>query len=162
MLMSISLDWGAKEKFKKLAPDVYSTLRERLPRLNLPEYQSEVGNDFYHDILVDASEAELLTDAGFDLSVKRVKGLAYSGDWFGAGRRVNGPLPQDAKTVVYQVSVANVGLLAVDEVTYEEDCCTDALQSRLDEGWRILAVCPPNDARRPTYILGRTRPTGAQ
>lgn len=29
----------------------------------------------------------------------------------------------------------------------------------LDAGWRILAVCPQPDQRRPDYILGRTKPT---
>lgn len=38
-----------------------------------------------------------------------------------------------------------------------EDCCTDALQSALDEGWRIVACCP-QEARRPDYILGRYNP----
>lgn len=55
------------------------------------------------------------------------------------------------------VQVPHVGLLSINEVEVEEDCCTDRLQERLNEGWRILCVCPPNAARRPDYILGRTR-----
>ncbi len=35
-----------------------------------------------------------------------------------------------------------------------ENCCTDELQSALDAGWRIIAVCP-QEARRPDYVLGR-------
>ena len=31
---------------------------------------------------------------------------------------------------------------------------------RLDDGWRILAICPPNSQRRPDYILGRSRGVG--
>lgn len=34
------------------------------------------------------------------------------------------------------------------------DCCTDELQSALDKGWRIIAVCP-QEQRRPDYVLGR-------
>ncbi|ATB52664.1 hypothetical protein PVS_28 [Vibrio phage vB_VspS_VS-ABTNL-3] len=39
-----------------------------------------------------------------------------------------------------------------------EDACTDALQSELEQGWRIIAVCPQPDQRRPDYILGRFDP----
>lgn len=35
-----------------------------------------------------------------------------------------------------------------------EDCCTDHLQEKLDEGWRVIAVCPM-ESRRPDYVLGR-------
>lgn len=38
-----------------------------------------------------------------------------------------------------------------------EDCCTDALQDALNEGWRIVSCCP-QEARRPDYILGRYDP----
>jgi hypothetical protein len=58
-----------------------------------------------------------------------------------------------------QVHIPNLGLLSMDEVDWMENACTQELQRRLDAGWRILAVCPPNMERRPTYILGRTRPT---
>lgn len=62
---------------------------------------------------------------------------------------------QDASAV--QIAVPDIGLLLLDEVCVREDYCTDMLQSDLDEGWRILAICPPNAARRPDYILGRRR-----
>lgn len=39
-----------------------------------------------------------------------------------------------------------------------EDICTDTLQSKLHEGWRILAVCVQPDQRRPDYILGKFVP----
>lgn len=38
-----------------------------------------------------------------------------------------------------------------------ENSCTDAVQGYLDEGWRIVAVCP-QAARRPDYILGKYTP----
>jgi hypothetical protein len=55
-----------------------------------------------------------------------------------------------------QISIPDIGLLHVNEVCVLDDICTDVLQDHLNEGWRILAVCPPNAARRPDYILGRT------
>ena len=36
-----------------------------------------------------------------------------------------------------------------------EDICTDELQGKLRDGWRIMAVCPQPDQRRPDYILGK-------
>jgi len=55
------------------------------------------------------------------------------------------------------VAVAGLGLLTVDEVENHDDLCTDLLQRKLNEGWRILAVCVQPDQRRPDYILGRTK-----
>jgi len=63
-------------------------------------------------------------------------------------------LAQGAAAVIH---VPDQSLLYIDEVTYETDCCTDHLSEMLDEGWRILAVCPPCSQRRPDYILGRRR-----
>jgi hypothetical protein len=53
------------------------------------------------------------------------------------------------------VHISDLGLLSVREVTWLEDACTEELQRHLDRGWRILAVCPQPDSRRPDYILGR-------
>lgn len=54
-----------------------------------------------------------------------------------------------------QIAIPDLGLLIINEVTNLDDCCTDDLQRHLDDGWRLLAVCPPNAQRRPDYILGR-------
>lgn len=49
-------------------------------------------------------------------------------------------------------------LATYNETLLLEDSCTDALQSALAEGWRIMAVCPQSQ-RRPDYIMGRFNPT---
>lgn len=57
-----------------------------------------------------------------------------------------------------QVSVHIPGALSlwsIKNVTVLEDACTTHLQDMLNEGWRIVAVCPPNDSRRPTYVIGK-------
>lgn len=59
---------------------------------------------------------------------------------------------------IVQMHVPNFALLTFNQVDYKEDCCTEQLQGYLNEGWRIMAVCPPLDQRRPTYILGRYVP----
>jgi len=46
-------------------------------------------------------------------------------------------------------------LLNIEEVDALLSACTETVQARLNEGWRILAVCPQPDQRRPDYIMGR-------
>lgn len=53
------------------------------------------------------------------------------------------------------VHISDLGLLSVKEVTWLEDACTENLQDHLNEGWRILAVCPQPNSRRPDYVLGK-------
>jgi hypothetical protein len=54
-----------------------------------------------------------------------------------------------------QITIPDFALMAIKNVTWLDDACTEDVQKKLDDGWRILAVCPPNNARRPDYILGR-------
>lgn len=56
-----------------------------------------------------------------------------------------------------EVHVPNMALMTYNETMLLEDSCTDALQDRLDEGWRIIAACP-QPQRRPDYIMGRYNP----
>lgn len=53
------------------------------------------------------------------------------------------------------VHISDLGLLGVRFVKVLVDECTDELQGYLDDGWRILAVCPQPNSRRPDYIIGR-------
>lgn len=45
-----------------------------------------------------------------------------------------------------------------NELSLKEDICTDILQTELNNGWRIIAVCVQPNQRRPDYILGRYNP----
>jgi len=53
------------------------------------------------------------------------------------------------------VHISDLGLLNIKQVTWLQNFCTEDLQGYLDDGWRILAVCPQSNSRRPDYILGR-------
>lgn len=57
-----------------------------------------------------------------------------------------------------EVHMPGHALAMYNEVMLLEDSCTDALQSNLNKGWRIIAACPQPDSRRPDYILGRYNP----
>jgi hypothetical protein len=53
-----------------------------------------------------------------------------------------------------EVHVPNLGLLNINQLAFATDYCTEELQRLLFQGWRILAICPQPDQRRPDYILG--------
>lgn len=110
------------------------------------EVEAKFGKDFlgWSERILDQEEVEWCEDRKLKLDIRRIKGMAYQ------------PVADQIKHVT-QIAVPNVGLLAIDEVCVREDYCTDALQQDLDDGWRLIAVCPPNSARRPDYILGRTK-----
>lgn len=55
------------------------------------------------------------------------------------------------------ITVPGLGLLLLNEVILQPDCCTYRLNELMQEGWRIVAVCPQPDQRRPDYILGRSK-----
>ena len=66
------------------------------------------------------------------------------------------PMPDDFyKAQAVQITIPDMALLMLNKVTNLDNACTDELQQHLEDGWRILAVCPPNAQRRPDYILGR-------
>ena len=48
-------------------------------------------------------------------------------------------------------------LLSINQTMLLEDACTDNLQNHIADGWRILAIQPQPDQRRPDYILGRNQ-----
>ncbi len=150
-LAKVELDYMGRASIEKreLSEEAYHKLREAVPVLGLPfEYTEEKLKGWWPgDLVCDERDVEALTEAGIKVTIGRLKGLRYDGD---RGSPLQAAVPQ-----VSMISVAGSGLLSVREVTYREDCCTDALQQMLDDGWRILAVCPPNDTRRPDYILGR-------
>jgi hypothetical protein len=45
-----------------------------------------------------------------------------------------------------------------NDLMLKENSCTDEIQTELNNGWRIIAVCSQPDQRRPDYILGRYNP----
>lgn len=143
-----SISWDDARRIEKLPPDEYERLRAALPEGRLPRQQSHV---YTSEWVCDMEEAVVWDAAGINLIIGKIRGVTYSKPPASA---VADALAGAGGPTIINVSVAGAGLHAVQSVHYEEDCCTMHLQSLLDLGWRILAVCPPNDARRPTYILG--------
>jgi hypothetical protein len=95
-------------------------------------------------IIIDATEATRLSDLGIKFTVHQFKGtIPY---------RLPG---QTGGAESLHIHLPNYDLNSFNEVMVLNDICTDELQKELDNGWRILAVCPPQNARRPDYVLGR-------
>lgn len=148
-----TVEYGADKKIPALGDSSYHNLRTAVTsahRKGLPEDRAQFGVDkhyFYSETIMDDMEVAAWEAAAIDVTCKNVRGLSRGH-----------ASPAGLATHITQISLANVGLLEVNEVTYEEDCCTDKLQDMLDAKWRILCVCPPKDSRRPTYVLGRSDP----
>lgn len=145
MIAYIEFDYKSQDRIKQdLSDEAYTELRHELPQLKLSEKRDE---SWLHDkYVIDlARDGELFAKHEIEFSVKRFKG-AYK-----VAGRIEGT------TYNLQVAIPAIGLLTMNEVTHLDDACTDELQRHLDDGWRIIAVCPPDAQRRPDYILGRTR-----
>ena len=122
------------------------------------EARDKAPSHFYStEVIADPNEIQAaLSDwPEFKLELKRFSNNL----WVGAGGEPRAPfsvVPDDVKSGrVTHIHIPNVGLWSMDEVQLLEDSCTDKLQGMLDDGWRIIAVCPPSEQRRPDYILGR-------
>lgn len=96
-------------------------------------------------------------------------------DWVGEARGVNikplqkirfeRPSPNlntgDPKEIreflktVNQIVMPGFELLKYGAIKVETDSCTMEIQKDLDDGWRIIAVLPQPQQRRPDYILVR-------
>ena len=64
---------------------------------------------------------------------------------------------QEKSIGVVNIHIPSPELLALNEVTWIENECTERVQSLLDEDWRIIACLPQVGNRRPDYILGRRK-----
>lgn len=151
-IFNISLDWSDQQRLqgtgdKALTDEEYEKLREQLVILDLAPV-SERSRQYFSKIMATSHELQVFVDMGFTPSVSRIRGL------FDDQLQALGVPPMPNASQVVNVTIPNIGLFSVRRVMVLEDMCTDAVQKYLENGWRIVAVCPPNDTRRPTYILG--------
>lgn len=111
---------------------------------------------FDRGALIPIQNMQKLIDLGFKVSMKPSNGCMFISE---VNRLYSSRGYDVAETLqngnVTQIHIPNEYLYRINEVKVLDDACTDALQSELDDGWRIICVCPPNSQRRPDYILGR-------
>jgi hypothetical protein len=148
-------------EWEKVNEESYQKLRQSIPQL--PLEKKEVS---YQTFYVDDNGLRALANLGLDVSLTEDHNantmLVKLQDRISALAEELGGLKENIPTLcsrgaAVQISIPDLGLLQIDEVTHLDDACTNELQKLLNEGWRILAVCPPNAQRRPDYILGRRK-----
>jgi hypothetical protein len=154
------------DAWEKVTAEQYELARLMFPALPEKRPEDRWG---YHgaDNLVDLDEVIKFSETtGVKITLKPMgKGMAFFNRQ-GVPEKLAG-MADDLKLIkqklsfegqVVQIHVPNFSLLNMNQVKLLEDCCTDKLQETLNEGWRILCICPPLNERRPTYILGRHAP----
>lgn len=143
-------DWETKTGTLKIAAEKYAALRELLP--DLPDDPTK-NHVFGHGLIGDFVAVARLIPG---VEIRRIIETSPAR----IVEKSTEPKLQDpgvSFNARCNVHVPGLGLLLIEEVEVHEDACTESLQKKLDEGWRIIACCPQPDQRRPDYILGRSR-----
>lgn len=151
MIMIHDDGYSLKAGLLKLSPEEYTAAKKELFFLSveLPEEQQKLSDYWGGETIVDEAGISIICKYHPDAKFKRVKGLLY-----------NHPA-QQKETIqqVTQIHVANLGLFAIERLLLLEDACTNEINEMISGDWKIIAVIPANDARRPTYILGTSKPS---
>lgn len=156
-IYTIECPWGSHKRLLEMPPEEYAALREAIPPLALPADREGIKDYFHCEFVGIASDIEVMAKAGLEPHVKAVRGVQMDPDIKEAARLLaRGRTTLDAMPAVSvtNLTIPGVGLFEVAAVEVLGEACTDRLQRCLDDGWRIVAVCPARDARRPDYILG--------
>lgn len=161
MIAKVSLQTYAGN-FWQLTPENYARLRAAIPAL--PATLEENRTRYSAEYLVDLAEHGALLEelnvrvelCGFHSNSMLVKMADRIRDLETKGTLEDRTLYE--RGALLQLHVPNVGLIQYNEFDVLEDSCTDKLQEAIDEGWRVVAVCPPNAQRRPDYIIARYNP----
>lgn len=165
MLAYIELTYDARQKVKELPREEYLKFRDNFRAFHLPDWPEENENApgyIYpsEEILIDvATDGPYLNSLSMEFTIKRFRGAYFTDSNIHRQTSSLAPSKQAGVTNI-QIAIPDLALLSITEVMVEDDACTDKLQGRLDDGWRIIAVCPPNSQRRPDYILGRSKGVG--
>lgn len=151
-------------KIKEISPELYSQIRELVPALPADQaamqyyWETYTGNVKKLSVLYpgEISIKGLETGAMIDMNdsiehlAQRIEAMAAKLD--------RPQIPKESFNSRVNVHVPNFGMMQIQHVKVENDLCTEALQRELEGGWRILAICPQPDQRRPDYVLGRQSP----
>jgi len=163
-MLFAKLEWNVDQWLKEASDEDYKTFRDTWPFAS--QYLDEVRTEksvfhtyYFRDQRITLDEAHIIEKLGVGHTLCGVDGTMLT-----RMKDRGAPIYSDdvrashiAGAQVVQVTIPDLALLSITEVINVDDCCTVALQQYLEEGWRILAVCPPNAQRRPDYILGRSK-----
>lgn len=149
LICNIELDYSNSAKLKELEPEDYDRLREAFKSFKFPDTQEEIQSYSSYSGIEFVSDLSMMTEMGLKPALSRIRGQFSEPHALRIPTDSRQPQPS-----IVNISIPNNSLFSVRRVIVIEDSCTDNLQSYLKLNWRIVAVCPPNDTRRPDYVLG--------
>lgn len=137
-------EYGWEDKLKKLTPRQWDDWKRRAVSMakhfTAETNQANFKPGWVSELMMDGEEVEAWGDAGINITMSRVKGLASNSE--------------ELHKTVYQMSVANSGLMNIQKLDILEQGEVRDVQYMLDRGWRIVAVCPSNKGDLPDYVMG--------
>lgn len=155
MLIHVQTEYFSNEKWDALDWDALRAVWPRELEAEKPKSQWGFANE---KLRITYDEAQALTALGVEMKIIPPIGM-MNVKMQDRTKWDHDVRPRDIlEATAVQIAVPDMALMYIDEVRVVEDYCTDMLQSDLNDGWRILAICPPNAARRPDYIIGRRKP----
>ena len=137
--------WSVKDENRDVLSQIWPELKD-----NTDRYLS------LEDVLIEIDDLPSEIFASDGVKIKPVRKVRFE--------NFNAPNLNDIKDIgavkefvktVNQIVMPGYELLGYGQIIVLDDCCTDVVQSHLDDGWRIIAVMPQPDSRRPDYILVR-------
>lgn len=156
-IIHIEIGYDCQKLWAALSDEDYAKCRDMFGD-KLPEDKANTATMWSNvELFGTIVDLQYLASLGMNPRVKRIRGTFAETLPTVSGEHVDKAFQPAPPCTIYNISVPNAGLFAVQSLAYIEDACTDQIQGLLDKGWRIVAVCPPNDTRRPTYILGHQK-----
>lgn len=160
----VRFEWGESALTPEEKKDAFEALRPVLlgdEGNTIPD--KETLHYYYTKYVVDLDTIFDVLPKGLQVVVISNHTYSYSLDVLARLSAIEEKLSGNNKPVEQQhryntkvnVHVPGLGMLVLNEVKIQENCCTDQLQRDLNDGWRIIAACPQPDQRRPDYVLGR-------
>lgn len=142
-------------KVAKISPDQYKKLRELLPDLDENIFEVRQWHSYVADI---TSIIDIVPTIRI---IRKIKTNNSNLELYNFLSKAEHTL-DDLKALNSQlfnkkleVHMPGNSLLEISNVIVVENACTEAIDQKLQDGWRILAVCPQPDQRRPDYIMGK-------
>lgn len=152
----IQIGWALHEKFPTWAKDslIAAIIDDPVfgEKQKVPQFEEIEGNpnllifnDWHIKLVVDIDKMPQIP-----FEVLAISKLTYRTIADDIESRGTAPINERANLMVPGSFLSDI-----TEVKVVYDFCTDMLQTEISQGWRILAICPQPDQRRPDYILGK-------
>lgn len=170
MFLNTSNDWNKTiyyyrpKSLKELSEDEFKIFMESEEFKNMDYYGSQKVVMQYEDFIdvkfAMSDESQLRSESVFKINVNVSASSIFNmieTHTALMAKQFDQLSKLSTQTFNEKVNVPNMDsfIAKMNQTMLLEDCCTDYLQSNLAKGWRIIAICPQPNQRRPDYILGK-------